>query len=377
MRARRRSSHASGRPTHVVPTATATTLRRPNADGKYAPLVTDANGDFGVHLDPAPGVLGAEVHYTTDGSTPTLASTTFVSGDPSLQIRQDTTGALDRRRQRQRRRPARAQKVFDIVESTNAAPEITKVAATPVSGTVDVTLAAARPTRRSTGYRVQAYTGTSADVATGVRVGDPGERRPADRRRGHRGRPPRRRPHQRHELQVLGRGPLRHGLQQRVRAERQRSPRRRGRRRARARTRRSCAAGPSRSTAPRRRRSASYKWAPAPPGGRGQRPTATRSLTLTGATTAKPTFRFPTKSSPTSDDGTYQFRLTTTTPSRRHDVHPRPTGRRHASSATPSAATASRWRAGDDLVGTGSQENARLTLPQRLARPARWSRTRS
>ena len=37
---------------HIVPTAEANTTRQPNADDKFLPLVTNANGDFGVHLDP-------------------------------------------------------------------------------------------------------------------------------------------------------------------------------------------------------------------------------------------------------------------------------------------------------------------------------------
>jgi hypothetical protein len=215
---------------HVVPTATATTLRRPNADGKYAPLVTTANGDFGVHLDAAAGVLGAEVHYTTDGSAPTLQSRTYTPGNAtnpgSIQIRQDTTlrwivvdsGNVV---------GPQGEKFYDIVESTNPAPTISKVAATPVSGAVDVTWNKLPADGESpvNGYRVQAYTGTSADVASGVRVGDPiNVAQPADLTR-HRGHPPDDRPHQRDQLQVLGRGPLRHGLQQRVRAERGRRSR--------------------------------------------------------------------------------------------------------------------------------------------------------
>jgi hypothetical protein len=157
---------------HVVPTASATTLRRPNAEGRYAPLVTGVAGDFGVHLDPAPGVLGAEVHYTLDGSMPTTKSPTFVSGvDSSLQIRQDTTvrwivvdsgnvvGPM-------------GQQLFDIIESVNAAPEITRVEAAPVGGAVDVTWSKLTDPAVNL-YRVQAYTGASTDVATGVRVGVP------------------------------------------------------------------------------------------------------------------------------------------------------------------------------------------------------------
>ena len=70
---------------------------------------------------------------------------------------------------------------YDIVESTNAAPTISKVAAAPVSGAVDVTFnkLPADGDNPVNAYRVQAYTGTSADVATGVRVGDPVNVRPA------------------------------------------------------------------------------------------------------------------------------------------------------------------------------------------------------
>lgn len=160
---------------HVTPTATATTERQPNPDGTYEPLVTTDEGDFGVFLDPDPGVLRAEVHYTTDGSTPTKRSRTFVSGrDDSLQIVQDTRlrwlvvdgggvpGPL-------------GEKFFDLSGTdpeTQPAPVIRSAAAAPVSGAVDV-----RWSRLGdpevTQYRVQAYTGDSTDVATGVRVGDP------------------------------------------------------------------------------------------------------------------------------------------------------------------------------------------------------------
>jgi hypothetical protein len=141
---------------HIVPEATATAGREPNAQGKYPPLVTNANGDFGVHLDPVPGLLDAEVHYTVDGSTPTVKSPTFVPGEAkSLQITQDTTvrwivvdsgnivGPM-------------GSKFFDIVESTNPAPENVTAATTSVNGALDVTFT--RLTDPAvTSYRVQAY----------------------------------------------------------------------------------------------------------------------------------------------------------------------------------------------------------------------------
>ncbi len=152
---------------HIVPTATATTTRQPNADGKYLPLVTGAAADFGVQLDPVPGLLDAEVHYTTDGSTPTLTSPTFVPGESgSLQVRQDTTVKWVVVDSGNIVGPA-GSKFFDIVESTNPAPVISSVAAAPVSGALDVTFGRlADPTVDL--YRVQAY-----DEAGTVRIGTP------------------------------------------------------------------------------------------------------------------------------------------------------------------------------------------------------------
>lgn len=139
-----------------MPTASATTTRQPNGDGKDNPLVTNANGDFGVQLDPVLGLLDAEVHYTTDGSTPTLKSPTFVPGEsPSLQIRQDTTVKWVVVDSGNIVGPA-GSKFFDIVESTNPAPRSTGVTAAPVSGAVDVVFK--RLTDATVNqYRVQAY----------------------------------------------------------------------------------------------------------------------------------------------------------------------------------------------------------------------------
>jgi hypothetical protein len=153
---------------HVVPTATASTTREPNSAGKYPVLMDGPNGDFGVQLDPVPGLLDPEVHYTVDGSTPTLTSPTFVPGvDAGLTIRQDTTVKWLVVDSGNIVGPA-GSKFFDIVESTNPAPEFTSVVAAPVSGAVDVTF-----TKLDVpdAYRVQAYTGDSTSTATGVRVG--------------------------------------------------------------------------------------------------------------------------------------------------------------------------------------------------------------
>jgi hypothetical protein len=85
-------------------------------------------------------------------------------------------------------------------------------------------------------------------------------------------------------------------------------------------------------------------------------------VTVNGATTATPTFRFPTRSSAASDDGTYEFRLVTThveadgTSSTRGDN----VVVREQRDAV--GVTEGRWRAGDDLEGTGTQENARLSF---------------
>jgi hypothetical protein len=85
-------------------------------------------------------------------------------------------------------------------------------------------------------------------------------------------------------------------------------------------------------------------------------------ITITGGETAKPTFRFPTKTAAASDDGTYQFRLTTT--------HTKPDGTTFTRADLVDVkeqkdvvtATRTRWRAGDQIVGTGTQENARLSF---------------
>ncbi|WP_298460353.1 chitobiase/beta-hexosaminidase C-terminal domain-containing protein [uncultured Cellulomonas sp.] len=152
---------------HIAPTASATTVRVPNAQGKYLPLVTNINGDFGVHLDPVPGLLDAEVHYTVNGSVPTLTSPTFVPGEsPSLQITQDTTvrwivvdgGNIVSE-------PESA--FFDIVEATNPAPDGVTAAPTAASGVIDVTFNRLADATVAA-YRVQTYDETGT-----VRVGTP------------------------------------------------------------------------------------------------------------------------------------------------------------------------------------------------------------
>jgi hypothetical protein len=350
---------------HVVPTATATTLRKPNADGKYQPLVTNLNGDFGVHLDPAPGILGAEVHYTTDGSTPTLTSRTFVAGaDTSIQIRQDTTlrwivvdsGNVV---------GPEGKQFYDIVETdaaTQPAPTISKVAAAPVSGAVDVTF---NRLAEAAAYRVQAYTGTSADVATGVRVGEPvSVLQPVS-------------PDANGALvtEVVRRMPgLTDGTSYKFSVA------------ARYGTVWSTESALSGAVAPSAAADAnagpdqtslrgrtvtldgsgstkalSYAWTQVRPAAVAPATYRDPIVTLTGADTAKPTFVFPTKTSATSDDGTYEFRLVTThasadgttTFTRGDNVVI--TEQRDAV-----AATRTRWRAGDELVGTGTQENATL-----------------
>jgi hypothetical protein len=151
---------------HIVPTAEANTLREPKVD-KYAPLIDNGTTDFGVHLDPVPGLLDAEVHYTVDGSTPMLQSPTFVPGESaSLKITQDTTVKWIVVDSGNIVGPA-GSKFFDIIESTNPAPENVKAAVTSVNGALDVTFnRLTDPTVAS--YRVQAY-----DEKGEVRVGTP------------------------------------------------------------------------------------------------------------------------------------------------------------------------------------------------------------
>ena len=340
--------------THVVPTATATTLRRPNADGKYAPLVTSPNGDFGVHLDPVAGLLDAEVHYTVDGSTPTLSSPTFVPGvSDSLQVRQDTTLRWIVVDSGNVVGPMGSQ-FYDIVEAAQAPPSITAVAAAPVAGAVDVTFA--RLTDPSVNaYRVQAYDSTGT-----VRVGDP--LNAAQPTTG--------------DTVVRRMTGLTNGTAYTFTVA------------ARYGTVWSTESAPSAPVAPEAPAAAnagpdqsvlrgrtvtldgtasakvtSYSWVQIRP-----RDTVTLYqdplLTLTGATTAKPNFRFPVKSSPTSDDGVYTFRLTTThtaadgTTTQRSDLVDVKEQRDVV------VATEARWRAGNPLrlTGTGSQENAQLTF---------------
>jgi hypothetical protein len=345
---------------HVVPTATASTVRRPNADGKYAPLVTGANGDFGVHLDPAAGVLGAEVHYTLDGSTPTLQSRTFTPGDPSLQIRQDTTlrwivvdsGNVV---------GPEGKQFYDIVESTNPAPTISKVAATPVSGAVDVTFDKLPADGESpvNGYRVQAYTGVSTDVATGIRVGDPVMvAQPTDASLAEVTR------------RITG---LTNGTTYKFSVA------------ARYGTAWSNESALSVAVAPEAAAGAnagldqkslrgrpvtldgsastkvvSYQWTQVRPAPVAPATYRDPIVAITGATTAKPTFTFPLKTSAASDDNTYEFRLVTTHANADGTTFTR--GDNVVVTATNDgfAASRTRWRAGDNLVGTGTQNGAQL-----------------
>ncbi|MFW5470960.1 fibronectin type III domain-containing protein [Knoellia sp. CPCC 206435] len=351
---------------HIVPTATATTLRRPNADGKYAPLLTNVNGDFGVHLDPVPGLTPtAEIHYTTDGSTPTITSPTFVPGvSSSIQIRQDTTLRWIVKDSGNIVGP-QSEKLFDIIESSNPAPVISKVAATPVSGAVDVTWnkLAADGENPVNAYRVQVYTGSSVDVATGVRVGDPvNVAQPADATATEVVR----------RMVGLTNGTAykfsvaaRYGtvfsdesaLSEAVAPEAAAAAN----------------AGPDQTVLRGRivtldgngsTKASTYQWTQIRPKVTNANGTTYQDplLTITGATSAKPTFRFPVKSSVRSDDDSFQFRLTTThlnadgTTFNRSDlvdVSQRPDA---------VAATRTRWRAGDNLTGTGSQEGARLAF---------------
>ena len=85
-------------------------------------------------------------------------------------------------------------------------------------------------------------------------------------------------------------------------------------------------------------------------------------VAITGATTAKPTFRFPTKTSAASDDNTYEFRLVTTHANADGTTFTRGDNVVVKETRDAVAATRTRWRAGDNLVGTGSQENARLSF---------------
>ena len=352
--------------THIVPTATATTLRKPGADGKYAALLTGPNGDFGVHLDPVAGLTPtAEIHYTTDGSTPTLNSPTFVPGvTPSIQLRQDTTLRWFVQDSGNVVGPV-GEKFFDIVESVNPAPVISKVAAAPVSGAVDVTwnklpADGANPVNA---YRLQAYTGTSVDVATGVRVGDPVTvaqptdaaatevvRRMLGLTNG-----------TKYKFTVAARyGTVfsnESALSAAVAPEAAAA----------------ADAGPDQTVLRARivtldgsasPKATGYQWTQIRPRVTNPEGTSYQDplLTLTGATSAKPTFRFPVKSSVKSDDNSFQFRLTTThanadgTTFTRFDlvdITQRPDA---------VAATRTRWRVGDSITGTGSQEGARLTF---------------
>ena len=347
---------------HVVPAATATTVRQPDDEGKYAPLITTANGDFGVHLDPVEGVLDAEIHYTVDGSTPTLQSRTFTPGDPSLQIRQDTTvrwivvdsGNVV---------GPQGQQFFDIVESTNAAPVISKVAPTPVSGALDVTWGTlpADGENPVNGYRVQAYTGTSADVATGVRVGDPVVvAQPTDAAA----------PEVTRRMTGLTNGTsyrfsvaARYGTVFSNESELSTAVAPEAAAAAHAGADQSALRGRtvtlngSAST-----KVVSYRWAQVRPIPVAPSTYRDPLLTVTGETTATPTFRFPLKTSAASDDGTYEFRLVTTHANADGTTFTRGDSVVVTATNDGFAARRTRWRAGDTLVGTGTQNGARLSF---------------
>jgi hypothetical protein len=302
------------------------------------------------------------VHYTVDGSTPTLKSPTFVSGETkSLQITQDTTvkwivvdsgnvvGPL-------------GEKSYDIIESTNAAPVISKVAATPVSGAVDVTwnklpVDGENPVN---GYRVQAYTGTSADVATGVRVGDPVMvAQPTDPTATEVTR------------RMLG---LTNGTSYKFSVAARYGTVFSNESALSAAVAPEAAAGAnagSDQTALRGRmvtldgsassKAVSYQWTQVRPAVVAP---AVRDplVTITGATTAKPTFRMPVKTAAASDDNTFEFRLVTTHTNADGTTFTRGDNVVITAQNDAVAATRTRWRTGDVITGTGTQENARLSF---------------
>jgi Fibronectin type III domain/Chitobiase/beta-hexosaminidase C-terminal domain len=351
---------------HVVPTATATTLRRANPDGKYAPLITSVNGDFGVHLDPVAGLTPtAEIHYTTDGSAPSLKSRIFVPGvTPSIQIRQDTTVRWVVQDSGNVVGP-QGHRFFDVVESPNPAPQITKLAAAAVSGAVDVTWnrLPADGENPVTGYRVQAYTGTSDDVATGIRVGDPiTVAQPTDLTATEvvrripgltNGTPYKFTVAARYGSLFTNESALSAAIAPLAAAAANAGPD--------ASVQRGQAVTLDGSAS---QRVTSYQWTQLRP--RTTNPDGTTSqdplLSLTGATTARPSFQFPKKTSATSDDNAFQFRLTTTHTSADGTTFVRSDLVQVTHQADAVAATRTRWRGGDELAGTGTQENARLSF---------------
>ena len=105
-----------------------------------------------------------------DGSAPTLTNRTFVPGQsPSIQIRQDRALPWTVEDSGNAAGPQGEQS--STSRSAGAAPVIPGVTAAPASGAIDATWKKlpAYGDNRVTLYPVQACTGTSVDVATGVR----------------------------------------------------------------------------------------------------------------------------------------------------------------------------------------------------------------
>jgi hypothetical protein len=283
---------------------------------------------------------------------------------PSIQIRQDTTVRWVVKDSGNVVGPA-GQRFFDVIESTNPAPELATVAAAAVGGAVDVTWDRLPTDGENpvTGYRVQAYTGTSEDVATGIRVGDPiMVAQPTDAAATEvvrrvpgltNGTPYKFTVAARYGSLFSNESPLSVAVAPVAPA--------------------GANAGPDQSVlrgqtvtldGSASQRVTSYQWTQVRP--RTTNPDGTNSqdalLTLTGATTARPTFQFPTKSSATSDDNAFQFRLTTTHTNADGTTFTRADLVQVSQQADAVVATETRWRFGDVIVGTGTQENARLSF---------------
>jgi hypothetical protein len=337
----------------------------PSEDGKYPPLVATAAEDRGVQLDPVADVLGAEIHYTVDNSKPTLESPTFEPGlSESLQIDVDTTVKWIVVDDGNIVGPVGSQ-FFDIAEATDVTPAIVKVVPATVSGAVDVTFSRLAD---AASYRVRTYTGDSVDVATGVRVGLPaGIVQPADATVTEVTR----------RITGLTNGTIykftvaaRFGTQWSGESPLSEAVAPEGAPKS--------DAGADQSVLRGREfvidgsasvKATSYKWTQIRPGGTGnggfpQDPAldldpalaGTQSTTVAGTEPAL-TLTFPLLTTPTSDHNLL-FRLTTT--------HIDGTTKSDLVEIKGQADTVTaeevRWRAGDEIGGTGSQEGATLTL---------------